>query len=217
MGRLRPDRQHRRQRLRRDRLGVGLPNLALKGDGSLIAWGDNDFGQCNVPAGNNYVAVGAGLYHGLALRSDGSLVGWGRNSEGQCNVPAGNDFIKVAAGWDPRPGLRSDVSLAAWETTPSANATPPPATACSRGRLPAWPSRATVPWPPGVITATARPPRFDGDFVAGRSEQQRGLEERRLLAGWGDITTMGVRRPRRQQLPDDSRGQEPRPQRCAAS
>jgi len=40
----------------------------LKSDGSLAAWGRNDEGQTNVPAGNDFVAIAAGTNHGLAIR-----------------------------------------------------------------------------------------------------------------------------------------------------
>ena len=53
-------------------------SLALRADGTLAAWGKNDYGQCNVPAGNNFVAVASGSFHGLAIKADGSLAAWGR-------------------------------------------------------------------------------------------------------------------------------------------
>ena len=44
----------------------------------MVAWGDNDYGQCNVPAGlSGVVAVAAGAYHSLALKADGTVVAWG--------------------------------------------------------------------------------------------------------------------------------------------
>ena len=53
-------------------------NLALKADGTVIAWGYNYFGQCNVPAGlTNVVAIKAGANFSLALKSDGTLTAWG--------------------------------------------------------------------------------------------------------------------------------------------
>jgi alpha-tubulin suppressor-like RCC1 family protein len=73
-------------------------SLALRSDGSLAAWGYNNWGQCNVPAGNDFVDIACGVYHSLALRYDGSLVAWGLNDYGQCNVPSGNKFTEIAAG-----------------------------------------------------------------------------------------------------------------------
>ena len=52
--------------------------LALKADGTLLAWGQNDCGQTDVPAGlTNVAAIAAGASHSLALKSDGTVVGWG--------------------------------------------------------------------------------------------------------------------------------------------
>lgn len=54
-------------------------SLALKNDGTVVAWGDNTFGQATVPSGlSNVVAVAAGGRHSLALQKDGNLVEWGQ-------------------------------------------------------------------------------------------------------------------------------------------
>ncbi|MEY3896593.1 MAG: hypothetical protein RLZZ214_2113 [Verrucomicrobiota bacterium] len=75
-------------------------SLALCGDGTLAAWGRNDFGQLgnnsttqsNVPinitnsgvlSGKTVVAISAGYYHNLALCSDGTVAAWGQNTYGQ--------------------------------------------------------------------------------------------------------------------------------------
>ena len=53
-------------------------SLALKSDGTVVAWGENSAKQANVPADlTGVVAVSAGIYHSLALKSDGSIVVWG--------------------------------------------------------------------------------------------------------------------------------------------
>ena len=52
----------------------------MKGDGSIVAWGWNEYGQCNVPAPNSgFVAVAAGENHSLGLKADGSIAAWGDN------------------------------------------------------------------------------------------------------------------------------------------
>ena len=54
-------------------------SLALRADGTVIAWGDNSYGQTNVPASaTNIVAIAAGWYHNLALRADGTVIAWGK-------------------------------------------------------------------------------------------------------------------------------------------
>ena len=82
--------------------------------GSLVAWGWNRDGQCNVPSGNDFVAIAASYNYNLALKSDGSLVGWGQNNYGQSTVPGGNDFVAVSAGWFHSLALRVNGSLVGW-------------------------------------------------------------------------------------------------------
>ncbi|MGB9620675.1 MAG: hypothetical protein ACPL7K_09705, partial [Armatimonadota bacterium] len=56
----------------------GWHSLGLRADGSIVAWGSNNYGQCSVPSPNTgFVAVAAGWYHSLGLKSDGSIVAWG--------------------------------------------------------------------------------------------------------------------------------------------
>src|SRR5438105_8770445 len=67
--------------------GGGLEGhtLAVKRDGTVLAWGDNNFGQVNTPVGlSSIVAVSAGQYHSLALKQDGTvLAGGGTSLEGE--------------------------------------------------------------------------------------------------------------------------------------
>ena len=82
-------------------VGGGLHSLGLKADGTIVAWGSNEVGQCSIPPPNaDFVAVAGGFYHGLGLKSDGTIVAWGGNGDGQCSVPAPNaDFVVI--GVDP--------------------------------------------------------------------------------------------------------------------
>ena len=79
-------------------------SLALKSDGSLVGWGDNGYGQTNVPAGNDFVAIAAGDYHSLALKSDGSLVGWGDNRLRADERAGGQRLRGHRRGRRPQPG-----------------------------------------------------------------------------------------------------------------
>jgi alpha-tubulin suppressor-like RCC1 family protein len=68
--------------------GGGYHSLGLKSDGTIVAWGDNGMGQCDVPAPNaDFVAVAGGLSHSLGLKSDRTILAWGDNRLGQCTVP----------------------------------------------------------------------------------------------------------------------------------
>jgi alpha-tubulin suppressor-like RCC1 family protein/subtilase family serine protease len=76
-------------------------SLALCSDGTVAAWGSNNYGQLGdngtarstVPvavttantalAGKVVVAIAAGNAHSMALCSDGAVVTWGQNSDGQ--------------------------------------------------------------------------------------------------------------------------------------
>ncbi|MHC4573628.1 MAG: RCC1 domain-containing protein [Planctomycetota bacterium] len=92
-------------------------SLALKSDGSIVGWGNNDFGQATPPAGNDYVATASGYWHSLALKSDGSIAGWGYDANGQATPPDGNDYVGIAAGWYHSLALRADGSIAGWGDT----------------------------------------------------------------------------------------------------
>ena len=65
--------------------------VLLRNNGEAVAFGDNDGGQCDVPAlppSTWSVQVAAGGAHTVLLRSDGEVVAFGFNRGGRCDVPA---------------------------------------------------------------------------------------------------------------------------------
>ena len=73
-------------------------SLALKSDGTVWAWGQNDYGQLGIGTSGSAVsknipvqvtelcdviAIAGGYGHSLALKSDGTVWAWGRNGSGQ--------------------------------------------------------------------------------------------------------------------------------------
>ena len=50
-------------------------SLALRSDGTVVAWGSDLSGQTDVPEGlKDVVAIAAGDFYSLALKSDGTIV-----------------------------------------------------------------------------------------------------------------------------------------------
>ena len=115
-------------------------SLALKGDGTVVAWGQNGFGQATVPAGlTDVTGVAAGGYYSLALKSDGTVVAWGANEVGQSNVPAGlTGVTAIDAGAAHSLALKSNGTVVAWGGTAYGKSTVPVGltgvTAISAGR-----------------------------------------------------------------------------------
>ena len=92
-------------------------NVALKNDGTVVAWGTNQFGSTVVPSGlNNVVAVAAGYDHCLALKADGTVVAWGGlNTYGEITVPAAlGGVVAISAAGDYSVALKSDGTVVAW-------------------------------------------------------------------------------------------------------
>lgn len=93
-------------------------SLALRADGSVVGWGDNYYGQTNIPARatSGVVAIAAGGFHSLALKADGSVVGWGRNDAGQVNIPnsATSGVVAIAAGYYYSLALKAEGSVKGW-------------------------------------------------------------------------------------------------------
>ena len=57
--------------------------VALKQDGTVTAWGENRYGECNVPQGLGPVkAVAAGCGYTVAVSEDGTVVAWGTTTQG---------------------------------------------------------------------------------------------------------------------------------------
>ncbi|MHB1536425.1 MAG: RCC1 domain-containing protein, partial [Acidimicrobiales bacterium] len=112
-------------------------SLAVLSDGSVWAFGQNDFGQLGdgstasspgvrVSGLSNTVSVAAGAYHSLALLSGGTVSAWGWNGFGQLgdgattnattpvSVSGLSGISAIAAGTAHSLALRSDGTVWAW-------------------------------------------------------------------------------------------------------
>lgn len=111
-----------------------LTSYAVRSDGSLWGWGNNDYGQLGVGhtvsspkpvlIGSDYVSVEAGDNFAFGIKKDGSLWTWGDNSRGQLGdgtttsrlspVRIGDNFLTVSAGAYHAVGIKSGGTLWTW-------------------------------------------------------------------------------------------------------
>ena len=126
-------------------------SLALSADGTVYAWGRNEYGQLGngvtatnspIPVavkttgtpmdGKKIIQIHAGYEHSLALASDGTVYAWGRNNYGQlgkndatdAHIPAavrtlgtpmaGKIIVQLAAGNSQSIALASDGTVYTW-------------------------------------------------------------------------------------------------------
>ena len=116
--------------------------VAIKDDGTLWAWGNNQFGQLGdgtttqrdtptqeATESNNWSYVAAGAYHTVAIKDDGTLWAWGYNQFGQLGdgtttqrdtptqeVTESTNWSYVAAGQSHTVAIKDDGTLWAWGT-----------------------------------------------------------------------------------------------------
>ena len=77
--------------------------VLIRNDGDALAFGSNDFGQCDVPElplGLQYVDAAVAYRHTVLVRSDGEALAFGLKGRGQCDVPElplGMQYVVAAA------------------------------------------------------------------------------------------------------------------------
>jgi len=113
-------------------------SAAVKGDGTVCAWGLNGYGQLGdgsttmrptpvqVSGITDATAIAAGIFHTLVLRANGTVWGWGSNLGGQLGngtttssslpVPATgmSNITAIACGAEHSLALNSDGTVWAW-------------------------------------------------------------------------------------------------------
>ena len=87
--------------------------VGLKSDGTVVATGDNKYGQCDVDSWKDIVSICAGALFTVGLKSDGTVVAIGDNDWGQCDVDSWEGIISICVGDDYTVGLKSDGTVVA--------------------------------------------------------------------------------------------------------
>ncbi|MBO7253319.1 MAG: hypothetical protein J6V25_11920, partial [Oscillospiraceae bacterium] len=74
----------------------GNTYVGLKSDGTVVAAGYSEDGQCDVEGWTDIVAVSCGQGYTVGLKADGTLVTAGHNEYGQCNVQDWKNIVDIS-------------------------------------------------------------------------------------------------------------------------
>ena len=88
-------------------------SVGLKADGTVVAVGNDDYGQCNIGDWTDIVAISAGAYYTVGLKADGTVVAVGNNDYGQCQVNGWADIVAISAGTGHTVSLKADGTVVA--------------------------------------------------------------------------------------------------------
>ena len=89
--------------------------VRLKANGTVVAVGDNDDGQCEVSDWTDIVAISADSAHTVGLKANGTVVAVGNNDNGQCDVSDWTDIVAISTGSTHTVGLKKDGSVVSTE------------------------------------------------------------------------------------------------------
>ncbi len=82
--------------------------VVLLEDGTVMAIGSNEYGQCDVEDWDNVCGVAAGLYHTVAVKNDGTCVSTGYIGVDNYDVSSWTDVFTIACGKNHTVGLLQD-------------------------------------------------------------------------------------------------------------
>lgn len=87
--------------------------VGLKADGTAVAVGANEQGQCNIDEWSDLIAISAGDYHTVGLKSDGTVLTTDPDPSIQAEISSWQDIVAISAGYGYTLGLKSDGTVVA--------------------------------------------------------------------------------------------------------
>ncbi|MGN0313561.1 MAG: TIR domain-containing protein, partial [Fusicatenibacter sp.] len=105
--------QKKREKLLSRRFVYSSPVMGLKTDGTVVAAGKNEYGECNVSSWRNIAEIywcGSTVY---GLKIDGTVVAAGKNEYGECNVSGWRNIAEIYWRGSAVYGLKTDGTVVA--------------------------------------------------------------------------------------------------------
>lgn len=101
--------------------------LALKSDSTVVAWGNNTYGQASVPADLGKVsAIACGGNVSGAVKADGTVVLWGKTTNNVTTPPSGlTNVTQLAIGASHALARKADGTVVGWGDNSSGQITVP--------------------------------------------------------------------------------------------
>ena len=79
-------------------------SVGVREDGTVVATGKNDYGECDVQDWKQIIAVKACQRHTMGLKADGTVIVTGEHTDGKYDVSGWTDIVSIGiyfkpAGW----------------------------------------------------------------------------------------------------------------------
>ena len=87
--------------------------VGLKSDGTVVAVGRDNYGQCNVDGWSYISQIATGWDQTFGIKSNDTVVAVGYSDDGQCNIGRWTDIKQVAAGYFHTVGVKSNGTVVA--------------------------------------------------------------------------------------------------------
>ena len=99
-----------------DLAATGHTLCAVMEDGTLVEWGQKEYGLENLPVlSGKAVQIESGRYHYTVRTEDGQVISWGKNNYGQTSVPKGAaGASEIVSGYFQNAAIREDGQVSLW-------------------------------------------------------------------------------------------------------